>query len=207
MLVLTALVRTVGLESCMPHLVQHGIRSNTATATATATTTAWRAREGSLKLIAAGLLWSTQNSANHTWPRVAKAVGIDGDSNDRRDSVAVTGGAQGSMNLLRERRRAVGKTVQTERKGADESGSRGEGDRGEMRRGNKSIKILSGGAQGERYHRRKPEADGEDADPYEMNDHGRSGRHALGLDADQVARDVGTLLTDGRSEVRMTFPW
>lgn len=45
MVVLSALVSTAGLAASKQYLVQHGLRS-----------TAWRAREGSLKLVIAGLL-------------------------------------------------------------------------------------------------------------------------------------------------------
>lgn len=47
MVVLSALVRAVGLPASAPHLVRNGLRSTT-----------WRAREGSLKLVIAGLLMS-----------------------------------------------------------------------------------------------------------------------------------------------------
>lgn len=140
MVVLTALVRTAGLEASMHYLVQHGIRC----------TTAWRTREGSLKLITAGLLWFAENK----WAP-------DGQNN----------GGDGDLTVARARGRKIGDGREGERGGIGDDRPRRKAARG---RGGADAHVTGA----------------------------ISGSYGLRLDARRVVRDVGSLLTDERSEVR-----
>lgn len=123
MMVLSAIVRGVGFAASAPHLVQHGLRS-----------AAWRTREGSLKLVIAGLLMSSAGGPSS---------GGDAGGPETGDA-----GATGVESIRRQRREAGyleggGKDLGEELEGKQGAGQEG---RGASKGRKKGVPMPRGGA-------------------------------------------------------------
>lgn len=196
MVVLSALVCAVGLSASSPHLVRHGLLS-----------AAWRAREGSLKLVVAGLLLSpsggsTTASEGAVTPRAAPAA------------AAAEGGVKEGVRGEKGCRKAVTIDSKTGKEGDD--GLEGRGSHGEESFGGiLSGDGVEGGGEGGRSKARGGASSRRGGGEIHVTPRRRMGAgvDARGspfddcreseemLDREQLLRDVGSLLADERPEV------
>lgn len=176
MVVLSALVHAVGLSASSPYLVRHGVRSAT-----------WRAREGSLKLVIAGLLHSP--SGAHTASEAASRNGAGGDNGCNTVDVDSKTGKQDGL----QRRGSCGEESAEGVFSGDGVERVGEGGSSKARGGTANRRD---GVEATVTPRRRREEGGRGS-PVVDGD----GECEELLDREKLLRDVGSLLTDERPEV------
>lgn len=176
MVVLSALVRAVGLSASSPYLVRHGVRSMT-----------WRAREGSLKLVIAGLLLSPSGA-----PTASEAASRDeARGNNGCNTVNVDSKTDKQDGL--ERRGGCGEESVEGVLSGDGVERAGEGGSTKAR---ESTTNRRGGVEAIVTPRRRREEGGRGSPVVDGG-----GECEELLDREKLLRDVGSLLTDERPEV------
>lgn len=166
MVVLSALVSVAGLAASQQYLVQHGLRS-----------IAWRAREGSLKLVIAGLLFSPA----------------------REPSVAERGGQERGAGII-----SPGNMRDQQRKerkaGVSRGGGGGDASEPVEHEGRKRRAVEAGAGGGTEGSSRELQQRQQQPNPLT----GPGDKDTTTSEMDEVRKlvcDVGALLTDERPEV------